>query len=197
VLLREEAPAARQLAAYIVPRAAEQPDQGSALIGDLRRFLRARVPEYMVPGAWALLEALPLTPNGKVDRRALLRIEQRHLRPEAEYVAPQTEAEQAIAAIWCELLGLEQVGIHDNFFDLGGHSLLAVQAHARLRDTFARDLSVVDLFQHPTVSSLAQHISQRQQAAPSFQHSQERASKQQEAILRSRQLMQQRGKSHG
>ena len=120
----------------------------------LRDFVQASLPAYMIPSAFVPLEVLPLTPNGKLDRRALpapdpLRSDQGHV-----YVAPRNHLEQQIADIWKDVLGLEQVGIHDNFFDLGGHSLLATQVVSRLRTTFNIELPLRSLFEAPTIKTL-------------------------------------------
>jgi hypothetical protein len=124
-----------------------------ALIPKLRAGLQARLPDYMVPSAFVLLDALPLTPNGKLDRAAL---------PApgasvgaAEFAAPQTPAEQALAAIWAEVLGVERVGRADNFFALGGHSLLATQVASRLRHALHVDLPIRAVFEHATLQALA------------------------------------------
>ncbi|HEV7859201.1 MAG TPA: methyltransferase [Pyrinomonadaceae bacterium] len=126
------------------------------LAPQLRKSLREQLPDYMVPASFVLLDAFPLTPNGKVDQRAMPAPD--GFRPEFEqpYVMPRTPAEKSLAAIWCELLGLEQVGAHDNFFtDLGGHSLLATQLVSRVRDTFKVELPLRRLFETPTISELA------------------------------------------
>ena len=130
------------------------------LVSLLRQHLGSKLPEYMVPSAFVMLNALPLTPNGKVDRRALPSAE--GLRPELEtaYVMPQTELEQTIANIWHKALNVEKVGIHDNFFELGGHSLLIVQIHSQLCEIFKTDLSMLDMFRYPTISSLVEYFSQ-------------------------------------
>jgi acyl carrier protein len=109
-----------------------------------------------------VLESLPLNANGKVDRRLLPAPE--GLRPEMEtnYLAPQTPMERTIAAAWQEMLHMERIGIHDNFFDLGGHSLLMVQVQDKLREVLNRDLTIVDMFKYPTISSLAKYLSQKQ-----------------------------------
>ncbi|NKE60082.1 amino acid adenylation domain-containing protein [Lentzea sp. PSKA42] len=119
---------------------------------ELRAFLRERLPDYLVPSAFVTLDALPLTANGKVDRRAL----PEPAAPEADgaYVAPRTDAEQALAAIWAKLLGAERVGMHDNFFDLGGDSIASLQVVARARAA-GLGLAVADLFTHQTVAELA------------------------------------------
>lgn len=132
----------------------------------LRAFLKEKLPAYMIPSAFVALDALPLTPGGKVDRRALPSPSQLRPEPDAAYVAPRTELERTIAQIWQETLRVERVGMHDNFFDLGGHSLLLVQVHSRLCELFSPNLAIIELFEHPTVSALAKHISQ-QQSIPS------------------------------
>uniref|UniRef100_UPI00163F7216 thioesterase domain-containing protein n=1 Tax=Burkholderia gladioli TaxID=28095 RepID=UPI00163F7216 len=127
------------------------------LVRGLREHLAARLPEYMVPAAFVVLDALPLTPNGKVDRRALPEPDDEAF-AQAQYEAPQGETEQTIAALWAELLGVERVGRHDNFFALGGHSLLATRMLARLREVFGHDVSIRTLFEAPTVSQLAPRV---------------------------------------
>ncbi|WP_186051891.1 non-ribosomal peptide synthetase [Burkholderia gladioli] len=127
------------------------------LVRDLREHLAARLPEYMVPAAFVVLDALPLTPNGKVDRRALPEPDDEAF-AQAQYEAPQGDTEQTIAALWAELLGVERVGRHDNFFALGGHSLLATRMLARLRESFGHDVSIRTLFEAPTVSQLAPRV---------------------------------------
>ncbi|HEV8580083.1 MAG TPA: amino acid adenylation domain-containing protein [Thermoanaerobaculia bacterium] len=155
---------------------------------DLRAFLKERLPEFMVPALFMELPALPLTPSGKVDRRALP--EPDGDRPElpAAYEAPRSELERTIAGIWRELLGVERIGLHDNFFDLGAHSLLIVRAHARLRETLGRELTVVDLFRHSSVGALARHLSQGEEK-PSFQEVKTLAQQQKAALGRQRQAM--------
>ncbi len=155
VLLREEAPGDPRLAAYVVLH------QGSALtLTDLRTALRQQLPDYMVPAAVVVLEALPLTPHGKVDRQRLPAPEPSRRQADADYLAPQTELERTIASIWQELLHVESVGLHDNFFDLGAHSLLLIQAHRKLQEILRRDFSLIDFFRYPTTRSLAEALSQ-------------------------------------
>ena len=136
---------------------------------ELRRYCAAQLPPAMVPSTFTFLERLPLTPNGKIDRTALP--EPDLTRPElAEaYTPPESPAEKVIAEIWAEVLGVEQVGIHDNFFDLGGHSLLATQVVSRIRKITRTDLQVRNLFESPTVAGLAQiaEISQLEERATS------------------------------
>jgi len=156
VVAREDLPGDRILAAYIVPKRKPAPTTN-----DLRHFLQARLPDYMLPSAFAILKAFPLTPNGKIDRRALPAPER--VCPEVAYVAPRSPVEQQLAEIWAKVLGLERVGIHDNFFELGGHSLLLTQLLVQVRDTFQVDLSLGNLFEAPTVSGLAERIEAAEQ----------------------------------
>ncbi|HEX9183869.1 MAG TPA: phosphopantetheine-binding protein, partial [Burkholderiales bacterium] len=121
----------------------------------LRGFLKERLPQYMMPSAFVLLERLPLTPNGKIDRQALGAFSGEQA-PAARLPAdPETETEKALAALWAGLLGLDRVGIDDDFFDLGGHSLLAIRTVARMRDRFEVSLSLRNLLEAPTVRGLA------------------------------------------
>jgi amino acid adenylation domain-containing protein len=127
------------------------------LIPQLREYLKARLPEYMIPSAWLVLKHLPLTSHGKVDRRALPAPQSR---PEemGEYLAPRTPLEKALAEIWAQVLRVDQVGVHDNFFELGGHSLLATQVVVRLQAALSIDVSTRLLFEHPTVAQLAVRV---------------------------------------
>jgi amino acid adenylation domain-containing protein len=144
VVVREDAPGDRRLVAYVV---------GGVETAELRDALRTRLPEYMVPSAVVALEALPLTPSGKVDRRALPQPERSG--DEAGYVAPRTPVEEALAGIWAEVLRLERVGVHDDFFSLGGHSLLIMRVVSRAREVFGAELPVRTLFEAPTIDRLA------------------------------------------
>ncbi len=138
----------------------------SQLEPELRRYLRSRLPDYMVPATVVILDEMPLTPNGKVNRRALPAPERSRPQLATTLVLPQSETEMAIASVWQNLLQLETVGIHDNFFDLGGNSLLLTQIHQKLVPLFERSLSIVTLFQYPTIAALAQHFSQTQDSQP-------------------------------
>jgi amino acid adenylation domain-containing protein len=130
----------------------------SSLVPSLRQYLREHLPEHMIPSAFVVLDALPLTPNGKVDRRALPSPEPRRAQTEGRFIAPRTAAERKIAAVWREVLGVDQVGMHDNFFDLGGHSLLMIRLHGRIREVLGADLSIIDLLKYPTVGALASFL---------------------------------------
>ena len=155
------ASADKRLAAYLVPKADLSSSftlHPSSFIPELRAFLRSKLPEYMLPASFVMLDALPLTPNGKVNRRALPAPEA-SAGSGATEAPPRSELEQTIAQIWREVLQVERVGIHDNFFDLGGHSLLLARVHRRLREVLPRELTVVELFQYPTIGALARYLS--------------------------------------
>ncbi|MFF4159221.1 amino acid adenylation domain-containing protein [Streptomyces sp. NPDC001678] len=153
VVAREHGAADVRLAAYLT---AEGPRAPAA--GELIAHLRERLPEYMVPAAFVVLPELPLTPNGKVDRAALP--EPQGERPElgTSFVTPRDGLEASLAGLWRELLGVERVGAHDNFFDLGGHSLLMAEFKNRLAETLGHRLSMIELFQYPTVGSLTEYL---------------------------------------
>ncbi|WP_414584330.1 amino acid adenylation domain-containing protein [Scytonema sp. PCC 10023] len=153
VMAQQDATGNQYLVAYVVPKQKAVPKSS-----ELRRFLKEKLPEYMVPKVFVMLEALPLTPNGKVDRRALPIANQTRCDDDTIYVAPRTSIEEQLAIIWSELLGLEQVSINDNFFELGGHSLLLTQLIFRVRETFQLELPLRSLFEMPTVASLAGSI---------------------------------------
>jgi SAM-dependent methyltransferase len=157
----------------------------------LKDFMKAKLPEYMVPAAFIVLDALPLTPNGKVDRKALPLPDQKAVHPPstAEYVAPRTEVERALAALWQELLLVEKVGMRDNFFDLGGDSLLIVRLQSKVREAFGKELSIAEMFKYPTIGALAEYLSQVPgEPLPSqVQESRERAEARREAILQRQQ----------
>ncbi len=146
----------RRLVAYVVA-ASRDGDGADTLPGELRRFAESRLPAYMVPSAFVLLEALPLTASGKVDRRRLPAPDLSSQISSA-YVEPSNPLEAELVRIWQRVLGVERVGIHDNFFDLGGHSLLATQIMAQVRDAYGVELSLRRLFETPTVAGLAAAI---------------------------------------
>ena len=150
IVAREDNPGNRRLVAYVVPDREQVPTTK-----ELRHFLRERLPNYMVPSAYVILDTLPLTPSGKVDRRALPATDKSKSGLEEEFVAPHTPTQENLAAIWSEVLGLEQVGIHDNFFELGGHSLLAVRLMSKIQQQFQKNLPLATLFQNPTIEQLA------------------------------------------
>jgi amino acid adenylation domain-containing protein len=141
----------QKLSAYVVVN--EGKEAPSA--GELRRHLRAKLPEYMVPSGYWRIEKMPLGATGKVERGALAALSATALREEAELIAPRNEMEAKLADIWQELLQVEQVGIEQNFFELGGHSLLALQMMARIRYMFEVELQVRSVFEAPTIAAFA------------------------------------------
>jgi thioester reductase-like protein len=153
VLLLENEPGNQRLVAYVVPAR-----EAAIAINELRSFLKEKLPDYMVPSALVVIKALPLTANGKIDRRALPAPEAARADLPDTFVAPSTPIEKMLAEIWAELLGLEKVGIYDNFFDLGGHSLLITQLLAKVRDAFQQELPLRRFFEAPTIAALAKNI---------------------------------------
>jgi amino acid adenylation domain-containing protein len=155
VLAREDAPSEKRLVAYVV---------AESTADELRRFLKVKLPDQMVPAVFVLLDTLPLLSNGKIDRRALPVPDRTRPELDRTFVAPRTPTEELLAEIWAQVLDLERVGIHDNFFDLGGHSLLATQAVSRMRDAFQVDIPLRRLFEVPTVAGLVESIEAARQA---------------------------------
>jgi amino acid adenylation domain-containing protein/non-ribosomal peptide synthase protein (TIGR01720 family) len=153
VVVREDIPGDKRLVAYLVL------DQKlEAIATTLKCFLEANLPNYMVPAIFMILDSFPLTPNGKVDRRNLPAPDRLRRDLEEVYVEPCNPIEEKLALIWAELLGLGQIGVNDNFFHLGGHSLIATQMLARVREVFQVELSFCQIFENPTIKSLAQLI---------------------------------------
>src|SRR5207247_346002 len=138
-----------------------------------------KLPEHMVPSAFVFLGSVPLDPNGKLDRRALPLPEGRP--SDQGLVPPRNDLEKHIAAIWREVLHLEEVGVHDNFFDLGGHSLTLLRVHARLRETVTPEVKIVDLFKYSTISALVGHLSPVPAREPSSADLHQEARREQEA----------------
>ncbi|HEX6292064.1 MAG TPA: amino acid adenylation domain-containing protein, partial [Herpetosiphonaceae bacterium] len=153
VMAREDTPGDKRLVAYVVPNPERAPT-----VNDLRRFLQTAVPDYMVPSAFAFLGALPLTPNGKVDRKALPAPDQARPDLEKAFVAPRTPLEQLLAGMWQDVLGLEAVGIHDDFFELGGNSIQAAIFINKLQEALSEVVYVVAVFDAPTVAELAAYL---------------------------------------
>jgi amino acid adenylation domain-containing protein len=153
VIVVEDAAENKRLVAYVVSEEEELSTQ------QLREFLQQQLPAYMVPSAFMMLDTLPLTPNGKVDRKALPATDGSRPNLQNGYIPPTTDLQKQIATIWQEVLQVDKVSIEDNFFDLGGHSLLMVQLHFKLQITLERELSIIELFHYPTISSLSQHYS--------------------------------------
>jgi hypothetical protein len=158
VIARREALDERQLVAYVVAREGMAPNWS-----EVRDFLGRQLPSYMVPTAFAKLDALPLTPNGKLDRRALPEPEIGRTELQSFFVAPRNSIEKGVAGLWAEILGLQRVGIYESFFELGGHSLLAMRIASRIRDIFNVELALRDVFESPTVAGISQLLAGRAQ----------------------------------
>ncbi|OLS62233.1 non-ribosomal peptide synthetase [Pseudomonas putida] len=175
VVLAVDGPAGQQLAAYLIPA---NPDQGD-LRDSLKAHLRANLPDYMVPAHLVLLESFPLTANGKLDRKALPKPDAASL--QGAHVAPVSELEQQLAAIWVDVLQVERVGLTDNFFELGGHSLLAVQMLVRIRDQLRCDIALRELFEKSTLQDLCAVVEAKQ---GQVDHAQDELTKSLEALKR-------------
>jgi amino acid adenylation domain-containing protein len=144
----------RFLVAYVVP-------SGTLTEDTLRQFLKPKLPDYMIPAAWVLLDALPLTPNGKIDRQTLLKVHPVHLQSR-DFVIPQNALETQLAKIWENVLGIQPIGIRDNFFELGGESLLAIKLFSQIEQQFDQRLPLATLFEAATVESMARRLRQRE-----------------------------------
>jgi amino acid adenylation domain-containing protein len=153
VLVQESGSGQERLEAYVAAGEEARPT-----IDALREFIRSSLPEYMVPAVIVLLDSLPLNANGKVDRRALPKLDARRPELNQGFVASRTPTEELLSEIWCRVLGIERVGIHDDFFQLGGHSLLATQVVSRIREAFRIEMPLRRLFEAPTVAALASSI---------------------------------------
>jgi amino acid adenylation domain-containing protein len=177
VYLWDAAPGDARLAACVVAGRAEQSAD------ELRRFLKTKLPEAMIPAAFIWLEKLPLTPNGKLDRNSLPKPGESRPELETLFIAPQNQIETQLAQIWRELLRIEQVGAHDKFFDLGGSSLLMIQMQTKLRD-IGFDVPVIRLFEHPTIASLAEFLTRNNKTDASANALKQRARRQRDAFAR-------------
>jgi amino acid adenylation domain-containing protein len=162
IVLARDKQGEKRLAAYVVPKRGEE-----VAIPALRAALRDRLPAHMVPADFILLERLPLNPNGKVDRRALAALATpEEARPSAAPV--RSDLERRIAAAWREVLGTEEIGADENFFDAGGHSLLLVRLHSRLEEILGRAIPLVELFGHPTIRAQAERFAGAAPASPAL-----------------------------
>jgi len=181
VTLREDRPGDKRLVAYVVA----PPDTST---DELRSFLKPMLPEFMIPSTFVYLDSLPLTSSGKMDRRALPAPDQSSPKIGEICVGPRAPLEERLASIWAEALNLEAVGIHDNFFEIGGHSLLIAQVHRRLCGVLGRSCAIVDLFRYPTISSLANFLSEENAAQSQVHHLEERAQRRKSALARRKKL---------
>ncbi|MDZ8064840.1 MAG: non-ribosomal peptide synthetase [Nostoc sp. DedQUE08] len=181
VLARQDEAVEKQLTAYIVPHY-----NSGYTHNKLRGFLQQRLPNYMVPSAFMMLESLPLTANGKVDRHKLPAPSRERPQLEQAYIAPQSDLERLLAGILSELLKIDRVGIDDNFFDLGATSISILQVAARIKQELGIELPAVKLFQYSTIGSLANYLDSNQNSQPSSDKLQNRAQRQQAARARRR-----------
>jgi thioesterase domain-containing protein/acyl carrier protein len=156
-----DGPGDTRLVAYVVPN-----QERASTTHELRTFLREKLPDYMVPSAYVMLDALPLNPSGKVDRLALPVPDKARPELEGTFVAPRTPLEFTIAEIWQDVLGMDRMSVYDNFFDLGGHSLLAVRLFAQIEKTFGKRLPLAVLFEAPTIEQLTNVLRQEEWSAP-------------------------------
>ncbi|MGJ5676043.1 MAG: amino acid adenylation domain-containing protein [Nostochopsis sp.] len=152
VVVSEDSGDSKRIVAYVVPQ-----KEQTLIISELRNFLESKLPNYMIPGAFVILEALPLTPNGKVDRKALPIPELTQI-SSSNIILPSTPIENLLADIWAEILGIEKIGINNNFFELGGHSLIATRVNSQIRQVFQVELPLRCLFEKPTIAELAKEI---------------------------------------
>ncbi|BAY73751.1 amino acid adenylation domain protein [Nostoc linckia NIES-25] len=157
VVVRKDSLDSERIVAYLVPES-----QQTLTVSELRSFLESKLPSYMMPTNFVILEALPLTPNGKVDRKALPALDKVLPEFEEKFVAPQTAMEKQLVTIWMEVLGLQQIGINDNFFELGGHSLLATQVISRINKNLDIELPIRRIFELPTIAKLAKSLEAKQ-----------------------------------
>jgi amino acid adenylation domain-containing protein/FkbH-like protein len=153
VTAQEDRLGEKSLVAYVVPKAEQ-----SAPVDELRQVVKAKLPDYMLPGAFVILKEFPLTPNGKINRKALPAPDSGQRSSTTEFVAPRNPVEQRLAAIWEEVLQHKKLGVHDNFFELGGHSLQAIRVVSRVREIFKVDLPLFSLFDTPTIATLAEGL---------------------------------------
>ncbi|HET7287849.1 MAG TPA: amino acid adenylation domain-containing protein, partial [Pyrinomonadaceae bacterium] len=184
VIAREDERGSNRLIAYVVS------NNGDLQTSELRSYLKQRLAEYMVPSSFVVLDALPRTPNGKVDRRALPNADSALADNREVYIAPRSEMESVITNIWQQLLNVEKVGVNDNFFGLGGHSLLLVHAQSKVTEALRVKLSMVEMFKYPTVSALAEHLSQQHTSVATAAPVRNQAESRIEALNRQRQLRQ-------
>ncbi|WP_373270803.1 thioesterase domain-containing protein [Nostoc sp. T09] len=154
VIAKENLRSEKELIAYIVTKLKQ-----TATTTELRKFIKEKLPEYMVPRTFIMLDSLPITPNGKVNRQALTALNIPNSRSiDKIFIAPRNATEATLAEIWTKVLNIERVGIHDNFFDLGGNSLLSVRLLEQIRKQFERDLPLSILFLNPTIEGLVNSL---------------------------------------
>ena len=176
VVAREGTNTDVRLVAYVVAA-----DGNTIDVAELRRSLSERLPDYMTPSFIVAIDEFPLTRNGKVDLNALPAPEAARLTRDKHYVAPRNQIEAAITRVWQDVLGVDRIGVNDNFFDAGGHSLLMVQVHNKLSELFEKKISIVEMFAKPTISSLAEYFSETNGHKPTFEKVMDRAARRRQA----------------
>jgi amino acid adenylation domain-containing protein len=187
IVTREDVAGERRIVAYVVPR------NGAAVTPvELREYLQQRIPQHMLPAHFVRLDELPLTPSGKADLRRLPSPEQVRRSLNGSHAAPSSELEQAIATVWREALQIDEVGLDDNFFELGGHSLVMIQIQNKLQKVLAREIAMVELFQYPTISALAQHLESPRTEESISPAIADKGQQQRLALLQQQRLMQER-----
>jgi aryl carrier-like protein len=149
----------KRLVAYVVAKEGAEPT-----INELRQWLKQTLPEYMVPAGFVFLEKLPLTTNGKINKDALPVFDQKRTQIDEPYVAPRTPAEELMAVVWANVLGVEPIGIHDNYFALGGDSIRSIQILAQCKER-GLNISLQQLFRHQTISELARELASNESAS--------------------------------
>jgi len=177
VVARESSNAEVRLVGYVVA-------EKTVDVGELRRMLSERLPDYMLPSFLVVIDELPLTRNGKVDISALPPPEAARPSADEHYIAPRNEIEETITRVWQEVLGVERIGVNDNFFDAGGHSLVMVQVHIKLSEIFKKNIPIVEMFAKPTISALAEYFSDTNGHKPSFAKTMDRAARRRQAASR-------------
>ena len=158
----EPVPGDKRLVAYLVAHGDAAP-----ALSELQDFLKPQLPEFMIPSAFVFLDELPLTPNGKLDRNALPMPDMNRQELDVDFIAPRSQVEKELAEIWRDVLRINRVGIHDNFFDLGGQSLLATQVITRVSGQLSVEIPLAMLFEMPTIADLAKLIENTRASAPS------------------------------
>ncbi len=158
VIAKETAPGEKTLVAYIIPK-----DEKSVIASeDLRSSIREKLPDYMVPAAFVMMDSFPMTPNGKIDRKSLPMPESILPQLKTDYIAPESEIEKGIVSVWQEVLKIDRIGINDNFFDLGGNSLLLAQVRNKISRLIGKDITIMDLFRYPTINRLSGFLEGKQ-----------------------------------
>ncbi|HWX40676.1 MAG TPA: phosphopantetheine-binding protein, partial [Blastocatellia bacterium] len=187
VMARESSRGENDMVAYVVGS-----NDSALLPGAVREMLGYRLPAYMIPSSIVVLDSLPLTANGKVDRKSLAARKLPEPASPATFVPPRTELESTIAAVWREVLELDEVGVTDNFFDIGGQSVLMLQVYGKLQKQLKKDLVITDFFRLPTISSLTEHLNTREAQTPSFEEKYESAETKREGMRRRKRRMKDR-----